>query len=88
MNITLNTEDGWIVEAYVETKSAGFNGIGHYEYWGSTGFDKGVEEIEIESITIESANDPDGNDVDLDTISEDQKKDWEIQIEDLAIQEL
>lgn len=44
------------VEATIEVEfSAGYNGIGAYEFWGQRCFDKGEVEIEIESTSLMGA---------------------------------
>lgn len=44
------------VVAEIEWKYVGHDGIGQYEYWGSTYTDEGNPEYEIAQVTIESVS--------------------------------
>ena len=53
MEITVNYFDREENEKEIKAKvdiSAYFNGIGHYEYWGSTGYDKGDLCVDVNTI--------------------------------------
>ncbi len=58
-------------EAEVEFKLDGFDGIGHYEFWGSKGYDRGTPVWEVEDVTILRVEDEDGKDLNITTLSPD-----------------
>jgi len=59
MEITVNyfnkEENEITIKAKVDI-SAYFNGIGHYEYWGSTGYDKGDLCVDVNEIIYDKKN--------------------------------
>jgi hypothetical protein len=64
------------VEAIVQWKFEGFDGIGSYEYWGQKCFDQGSPLWEIDSIEI-SVFDSEGNPY---TPSEEMKQEIELAV--------
>lgn len=58
-------------EAEVEFTFDGFDGIGHYEYWGSKGYDRGTPVWDVENVTILWVGDAEGEDMDMTTLNTD-----------------
>ena len=64
MEFEWGANDEYYVDAAIQWKFDGFDGIGEYEYWGSKGYDQGSPNWEIDEVTFTVLNE-DGDEVTL-----------------------